>query len=565
MPVILTNMLIDKYKNGEISLRQFLNEFIDLSTGSQLDLSHSLARIDPRKYIDIPNELAQLLTDIAIVDHPKKIIDIHCHTGKLLSYFNQADTVKGYHPNEDLITLGKLLYPQLDLSEELPIYKEFTEKYDCVISCFPRLGRMFYEGFEQNIALVYLKKALSLLNDQGKLVTLVSNSFLFTHNAQDFRDFILQNYHVEMIMSLDTGDVPVDLKNMSLIVIKKEAPKTSVFMPHFTNNFQEIKDCYLQNNGFSVNVETLTGSRWDPHYYNPRLNKFDKRLNNKHIRKIEDIADVRLGSIIHSSKRLKSGNYLIVKPTNLENGQFKVLADNEFLTDITENESASILQPGDIITPVAQHVGEIYMYKKTDPPAIASQQIVVIRSTDNEYIKTYLQTSGGRKLFDLQTTVRKNRGGLNKRNLFIRDIKNTRIPLLPITNLNAVSDETMEHASETRLLELKDMLIMLKNKLSMNERRTQELTTFIDNRLIKINKTLSKQTSLQNEQPIKEIQSSSSVDEKMMVFLQLANDIEKDMNQLKNQDGSLNETIEQLEEKLDDTVRKMTEFLKEKR
>ncbi|MCT8140498.1 hypothetical protein H1D32_24175 [Anaerobacillus sp. CMMVII] len=158
MQGILTEMLIDKYKKGEISLRNLLQELTNLNEFRESRLYDSLCLIDTRRILDLPDELASLMVDIALVDKPKSVIDINCSTGKLLNFFPSETLFKGYNLLADEISIGRLIYPNLNLFNENPIHKNFSEKFDCVISCLPREDKFIMKDLKQNTSLVYLKR-----------------------------------------------------------------------------------------------------------------------------------------------------------------------------------------------------------------------------------------------------------------------------------------------------------------------------------------------------------------------------------------------------------------------
>lgn len=548
-------MVVDRYKNGEISFRNLIRELTNLQEIRESELYGSLQNIDPRRNVDIPNELATLVADLALVDKPKSVIDLNCSTGKLLSYFHTSTMVKGYDPNEDMINLGRVIYPSLELSSENPIYKEFNEKYNCVVSCFPRIGYLFYEGMDQSPPLVYMKKALSLLSEEGKLIALISNTFLTAPNSQMFRDEILHRFSLELVVNIDSDNIPMNLRNMSLIVIKKTKPKNTVLMPDFTNNYSEIKTSYIEHQGFSVKVERLKDSRWDPHFYDPRFKKIEEKLTNKNVKHLGEISEVISGPMIRSEERLASGNYLIVRTSHLQNGKLNLFMNNQYIDTYNRNDEVSILQPGDILTPLTNSVGELYIYQETDPPAIAGHNIAIIRSKDNEYIKTYLTTPDGNKLFGLQVD-RKSRG--SNRNLTVRDVRNVRIPILPINNLNVVSDKSIEHASESELLELKEMVSSLRGKYKKEKSKSQDLTHLLENRDEKINQTLLMFSNSMTRHFELVNSRFDQVDESVQHLIDLVSYMDKDIKHIKSQGLELDEALNHLSEKIDKTVNKIT-------
>ncbi|QIZ08508.1 hypothetical protein HFZ78_18830 [Priestia megaterium] len=554
MPGILTEILIDRYKNGEISLRTFLHEITNLNEIRQSNQYESLSQIDFRRILDLPNELTKLMTDIALIDHPKSVIDINCSTGKLLSYFPYESRISGYDSIEDGINIGKIIYPNIEFNNENPIYKDYTEMYDCVISCLPRVGQTFYEGMEQNTYLVYLKKAMALLKEKGRLITLISNSFLTAPSAcQMYRDQLLSSYNVEMIMSLDTGSFRPHLRNMALIVIRKSSPTENVLMPSFTDNYDEIKQIYIEKSGFAIETERLKGSRWDSHFYDPRFNKIEVKLENKEVKRLEEIAQIFSGPVFRSEERQDHGKYLILRPLHFQNGGLNLFTENQYIDSCREHEKVCILQPGDMITPLVNNSGELYIFKESDPPAIASNNIAIIRSTNNEYIKTYFNTKDGKKLFSLQVD-RKSRGLQHTRLLAVSDIRKIRIPLLPIDNLNGISDKAIENANQSELIELREKIATFKEKYKHEKIRSKEIIELANNRYEKILHVLSFNTNSMNHLS----ERMDEVHEKVSYLIDLVSNMDKDIKEIKREGKDELEVIQSMMKKIDKTVNKIT-------
>lgn len=513
-----------------------------------------MAEIDGRRAFDIPIELARFIADIAMLHKPKSVIDINCSTGQLLNCFPNELMKKGYDVDQNVIQLGKLLYSDLELTNMNPIHHNFTGQFDCVVSCFPRGGQIYYEGMEQNKSLVYFKKAVSLLKKDGILIALISNAFLTAPSSgQQLRDYLLNNYNVEMVINLDTGNFRPHLRGMSLVVIKHTVQVENVLMPSFNNSYVELKKIYLEKLGFSVKVDRLKGSRWDPNFYDPRFKRIDEKLENKDVKRLEEMATIITGSTIRSEERQDNGKYLIIKPSHMRNNNFNIFGDNDYLDAYSEREISSILQPGDIITPLINNNGEFYIYKETDPPAIASHNVGIIRSNNSEYIKTYLQTSEGQKLYSMQIN-RKSRGIQNLRVLTIRDLQNIRIPILPLENLNEVSDKQIENASKNELLRLKEKLATIREKYTNEKSRNKELQKMADNRYNKILEVL----MVQDKTLIQINERVDEVNERVSYLINLVTSMDKDIKQIKFEGQNEREVLQSMIGKIDNTVKKIT-------
>ncbi|MCT8140499.1 restriction endonuclease subunit S [Anaerobacillus sp. CMMVII] len=348
---------------------------------------------------------------------------------------------------------------------------------------------------------------------------------------------------------MDTGNFRGHLRDMALLVIKKSTPSDKILMPSFTSNYQEIKQMYFEKNGFSVSSERLKGSRWDPHFYNPRFEKINKKLKNKEVKKLEEIAIVLSGVMIPSDVGIETGKYLIIKPSHIQKNELHLFTENKYLDACSQRDSERILKPGDMITPLVNNSGEFYIYRESDPPAIANHNIAIIRSNDNEYIKSYLNTKDGNTLFSLQVD-RKSRRLQNTRILTIRDIKNIRIPLLPIENLNKVSDKGIENATQTELIELKEKLAILTDKYKQEKSRNREsnqLEDLANNRYEKILLELRKMN-----------QAVVEVNEQVQYLINIVSNIENDIQQIKQEGKGDLETIQSMIKNIDNNVNKIT-------
>jgi hypothetical protein len=107
-----------------------------------------------------------------------------------------------------------------------------------------------------------------------------------------------------------------------------------------------------------------------------------------------------------------------------------------------------------------------YVYKKTDPPAIVGNNVAVLRTDDNEYVSTYLNTPDGRRLFEHQAlAVGSSLAGHIR--VSVAQLREIRIPVLPLEELNAVSDAAIAAASLNELEALRQQLERTKHELEL--------------------------------------------------------------------------------------------------
>ena len=131
----------------------------------------------------------------------------------------------------------------------------------------------------------------------------------------------------------------------------------------------------------------------------------------------------------------------------------------------------------------------MYVYKENDPPCVAGSFFAVIRAKDNEYIKTYLETKEGQKLFNLQADRKS--VGTTIQSLRFQDLRKIRIPIIPIQNLNRVSDKYIEGINNKEELELlKRELEIQKAKCDTLQQTNDQLMSFFANRFDAIDEKL---------------------------------------------------------------------------
>ena len=126
------------------------------------------------------------------------------------------------------------------------------------------------------------------------------------------------------------------------------------------------------------------------------------------LKELDGVSGARRGRTIVREELLKSGDLLYLTPRHIHRNDNKLfLSDkdkyvsNKFIQKYQHYEEF-ILNPNDlIITAKYAGVGKIYIYKKSDPPAIASNYFILIRANQNKYLFRYLKIREFRDKFEL--------------------------------------------------------------------------------------------------------------------------------------------------------------------
>lgn len=149
-----------------------------------------------------------------------------------------------------------------------------------------------------------------------------------------------------------------------------------------------------------------------------------------------------------------------MKPIHIQDGKFKTDKSSKYINkkDLKESDFKYILQPGDILISNVFNDLKMYVYNSNDPQAFASNNLAIIRSSERDYIFSYLQTKDGKNIF--KTQAEDLRKGVTIPYITKKDIEEIRIPILPISDLNILGNNSIEKSSKN---ELHDYLYLLKN------------------------------------------------------------------------------------------------------
>ena len=119
-------------------------------------------------------------------------------------------------------------------------------------------------------------------------------------------------------------------------------------------------------------------------------------------------ANISKGSYLRREEFRKSGDLLYLTPRHTHRNDNKLfLSDSDKYVPskfIQKNQyfEKFILNPSDvIITAKGASVGKIYTYKKSDPPAVVGDSLILIKANQNKYLVRYLKIKEFRDKFEL--------------------------------------------------------------------------------------------------------------------------------------------------------------------
>lgn len=266
---------------------------------------------NPQRFIS--NEIEQLLIDLGLLHSPKKVLDFtFVDDGRLTPFVEKVDVIHGMPLDQTNEKRDLNRESSFELIKGDELTTNVTEKYD-LIFCTPPVGeRMRVNGLQIPIDLLYIQKALSLLDRNGTLLFLCSSAFLTGNQYVDIRNTILNDYYLKMIVTIPLSRLGNSGINVSLLVIQNSFTNSdhTVIMPEYRQNRHEILECF-RNSSADIEVKkSRLAHRWDRHFFNPKYDKIQEILKDKQVCTLEEMGEVIHGHMLGLRKeRLVENTY----------------------------------------------------------------------------------------------------------------------------------------------------------------------------------------------------------------------------------------------------------------
>lgn len=436
-----------------------------------------------------PNSIAKLISHLAQKNNPQSAIDICCGTGNILYYLqNEIDDLTGVEIAENVAALTNYFIPDLHIITADSFLYPFSRKYDLVVGNIPFGMRIEMDGKRIPGEEAFLRKAHELLTENGRAIMLVPYSVLLAGHFQNFRKEFIS--YVEEIITLPSGSIRnTQIKTAILVLGKQECKEVKITQ---LTNFDSLEKEYQNASSVTYPNEKLL-ERWDPEYHLSKESSFYKELDSFQTKELQELADIIKGRMIPADTLKELGDYLYLKPVHIQKEGLKTESALKYVSkaDLSEKDYRYILQPGDIVISTIFNDLKMYVYQTGDIPAIASNNLAIIRSSKQDYILSYLQTDEGKRIF--KTQAEDLRKGVTIPHLSIKDLASIKIPILPIADLNALGDATISRSTEAQLRDALEQLNEYKNQIQALEKEKENfnsLKAFINNRFNKVESQL---------------------------------------------------------------------------
>jgi SAM-dependent methyltransferase len=473
------------YRNFKVLINEIENSKLDISKDDLLELVEN----DNRLHLHTtPNELGKLISEIANKKEHKNAIDICCGTGNLLYYLqNQIDDLTGIEIDENVSALTNYFIDDVSIITADSFNYNFTKKYDLVVGNLPWGIPIDYHNKTLKSEEAFLRKAFDLVSDKGDIIILVPKSILNANVYKLLRGEFKK--YLQLVIELPERILPNSAVKTAIIHFSMETTETANFGIIDVINKNGSYNEYPTKEMDIVSIE----DRWDIDYYINLDKDFYKELDGFKTRPLNEIAEIIKGAYFKPEEYTSKDNYVFLNPVHIKNGVLNIERATKFVnqSSLSDRQKKCVLKPGDIIISTIFNDLKMYVYKQEDPPAIISNNLAIIRSSEDDYIISYLQTIEGKRIFSEQASAKLI--GSVIPHLNIKDLGNIKIPILPIADLNALGNNAIENATTDELRILEDVLKDCKNQIQELKTENESLRinkSFIDDRFDKIEKQL---------------------------------------------------------------------------
>lgn len=420
---------------------------------------------------------------------PANALDLHAGTGALLARSAAPRRIAVEH-EEKSVEIGRELYPDIEFHCEDPRTFTSSERFDTVISLLPLGARIQHEGRGVRFDALLFERALTFLNEGGVAVLVTPPTFATASLYEPLRRRALDGFALDAIVDLPRGSLGGFGIDLRAWVLRKGTPRTTTFLGEFTGDVERLVADFQNGTGdFHVPRERLR-NRLDRNFHDPKYHVLEEQLaESQHrgipVKPLRDIVEIVRGYSFNNEALAQPGEVLLLNTSNLRDGRIHSQSNPRRVAPPTvprekERFERALASAGDVVVALSGYEQLKWaVVQQSDLPAVARHHIAILRSGSGPvgYITAFLKTAQGRELFNAQ--VDRKSVGRTIRHLSIADLGAIRIPILPIADLESLSDDRLDAASESELRrlrrEVEHAYSLLAERESELEKTRQEL------------------------------------------------------------------------------------------
>ena len=432
----------------------------------------------PRRF-EYPQRLAQMVADIASIYHPQTAIDPNCENLTVLRLCDFVKSRRAISQNPTSLQKAEDWEHDIDLEPGDFWRESLDEIYELVTTTLPFGAQIREGGRSRRLDLMIAERCLDIVAPNGICLMTVPITFLTAPLFEMFRHRVLQHRSLDAVVELPPGTL-LEIGGgarigAAVLLIRNGPPKDQgAFMGIYELECESQVVTAIRDGvgNFFVAPETLI-NRWDRHFHDPAHQDLEKALDEFDTRPLEQLSEIRRGNFRLRDNYSKTGDLLVLSPRHVHSGEFVIHDRDTYVTDVDE---ADILRPGDVL--ISMMRPSVYVYRREDPPAVAHVNVVCIRSTQGEYISTFLKSDMGSTLFQQQMDRHSHGGTIGI--IAIRDLRTLQIPILPLSDLNSISDVAILEADKHELEFLRTELLRVRHLLETAEAERDTAASQLD-------------------------------------------------------------------------------------
>lgn len=422
--------------------------------------------------------LASFLGRLGAIYRPKTAIDPCCEDVAAISACDYVPNRRALFRNAATMKHAQQIAPNVQIELRDITRIALDKQFDLVVAVVPFGAVEKVDGKRYKLDVMIAKRCLDIVAQNGVCLLIVPPSFATSLSLSDFRNRVLEDYALDAVIELPPRSLWEQTAIGGSLLIIRRGPTRSIgtyIASYDVSRIEELVAGVRDGVGeFFVSIENLR-VRWDRYFHDPSHSATEEFINRFETKRLDEIGEIYQG--IHPRKKSNAGEYLVITPRHLRDEGVVSTDSDRFLSDDNSKLFArSIVKVGDVV--VSQITPSCaYVYQASDPAAVAGPNVAIIRAKYNKYISTYLNTDDGKKLFQAQTErYAVKRGGFF--HLSVSALSEIRIPLLPVDDLNALSDKSIKDASIDELVVLREKVLLLSKRLEATEAQLEQERSF---------------------------------------------------------------------------------------
>lgn len=206
-----------------------------------------------------PDNIIKYMTSFINNDSVKKILEPSCGMGYFLEYINKKHNITCIDINNTYIKHCSNKFKNINCIVNNFIDFKTNDKYDYIIGNPPYikiqnidnndLNKMkkefpdFIKG-NTNIYIYFIIKCFNLLNENGKLIFIIPNTWLYSKSFKFLKDFIFKNKYLELLIDFKYNQIFKDVSTYTSIIILSKEKKDFYY---YSTNIEKLTKIYYNN------------------------------------------------------------------------------------------------------------------------------------------------------------------------------------------------------------------------------------------------------------------------------------------------------------------------------